>query len=151
MKIKKRILPTFLLIFNITVIPLIIHSENNNQDHDKEYGPSVVSEINNMEQLSSIVEKSGKDLIMLDLYADWCQPCKILSPMLEKIAVEHMHKVTVYKIDVDKNPDIARAFQVPGIPYVVFVKDKKAVYAITGLRSKTEYIDAINRFYNSDS
>ena len=149
MNIKKRILPVFLLICVIAIIPIIIHSESNNHGHDKEYGPSVVSEIKNIEQLNSIVEKSGKDLIMLDLYADWCQPCKILSPMLEKITAEHMDKVTAYKINVDKNPDLARAFQVSGIPYVVFVKDKKAVYAITGLRSKAEYIDAINRFYNS--
>jgi len=151
MNLKKRILPTLLLIFIITVIPFIIHSESNDHGRKKEYGPSVVTEIENMEQLNSIAEKSGKNLIIMDLYADWCQPCKILSPMLEKLAIEYMDKVTVYKINVDKNPDIARAFQVSGIPHVVFVKEQKAVYAITGLRSKDEYIDAINRFYKSDT
>jgi thioredoxin 1 len=148
---KKRIIPTFLLICIITIIPLIIHSESNNHIHLKEYGPSVIPEIKSIEQINTIVEKSGKNLIMLDLYADWCQPCKILSPMLEKIAAEYIDKVSVYKINIDNNPDIARAFMVSGIPYVVFVKDKKVVYTITGLRSKGEYIDTINRLNNSDS
>jgi thioredoxin 1 len=81
---------------------------------------------------------------MLDLYADWCMPCKILSPRLEQIAAEHRDKVDVYKVDVDRHGDIARAFGVRGIPYVVLVRNKQAVKAFTGVQPKEAYVRAIN-------
>lgn len=145
----KNYLLIFLLIY-ITTNPFFIFSENNSKSEKDTYGPKVVSVIKNMEELNSIVEKAGQRLLLFDLYADWCRPCKILSPILEKIAVEQLDKVSVYKINVDNNPQIASAFNVSGIPLVVFVKNKKAVYALTGLQSKDAYIEAINRFSKAE-
>jgi len=97
-------------------------------------------------ELELILANSGDDLLMFDLYADWCMPCRILSPMLEKIAREHPDKVTVYKINVDKAPDLAAAFGVSGIPFVVFVQNKTGVYALTGVQTEETYVQVINRF-----
>jgi len=89
-------------------------------------------------------------LLMFDLYADWCMPCRILSPMLEEIAKENKDKVTVYKINVDKNPQIAGGLGVTGIPYVVFVKSKTGVHAITGVQTKAAYVRAIDVLVDAD-
>ena len=102
--------------------------------------------INSVDELNKVLESSGERLLMFDLYADWCMPCKILSPMLETIARENSQKVIVYKINVEKNPDIANTLQVAGLPFVLFVKNKQAVHALTGLNPKETYVRAINIF-----
>ncbi len=105
-----------------------------------------VKTIQNTEELNSILEASGSKLLVFDLYADWCGPCKILSPVLEQIAAEQKENALFYKIDVDKNADIAQAFQVRGIPYVVLVKEKKVLQAFVGVQPKDSYIAAIKQF-----
>jgi thioredoxin 1 len=107
---------------------------------------STVKTIENVDQFTEIIESSGDQLLLFDLYADWCMPCKVLSPQLEKIAEANAEKATVYKINVDKHPALAQAFGVQGIPYVVFVKNKAAVHAITGVQPRGAYEKAIADF-----
>lgn len=102
-------------------------------------------------ELDSILTNAKDRLLVFDLYADWCMPCKILSPLLEEIAKEKKDKATIYKINVDESPDIAAAFGVSGIPFVVFVKNKTGVHALTGVQPKDAYIRAIDRFAASES
>ncbi|MFP4164711.1 MAG: thioredoxin domain-containing protein [Chitinispirillaceae bacterium] len=104
---------------------------------------SQVKIIGSSEQFNSVIEKSGDKLLMFDLYADWCMPCRILSPMLEKIAADMNNSVTVYKINIDKHPELASMFQVSGIPFVVLVKEKKVVQALTGVQPEATYRRAI--------
>ncbi|MBN1309721.1 MAG: hypothetical protein JXA18_17500 [Chitinispirillaceae bacterium] len=106
----------------------------------------LVRTITSVDEMNSIITTAGERLLMFDLYADWCMPCRILSPMLEKIATEQKDKVTVYKINIDTNPEIAGALGVSGIPFVVFVKNREGVYALSGVQSKDTYIRVINRF-----
>jgi phage shock protein E len=77
------------------------------------------------------------------LYADWCLPCKILSPILDKISADLKTSVTFYKINIDKHPDIATLFQVNGIPLVVLIKEKKVVQAFMGVQPEGAYRRAI--------
>ncbi len=112
---------------------------------------STVPIIANIDSLNTIIKNAGDRLLMFDLYADWCMPCRILSPMLETIAKEQKSKVSIYKINVDKNPQIAGAFGVTGIPYVIFVKNQQGVYALSGVQSKDTYLRAIKRFAVGDS
>jgi thioredoxin len=111
----------------------------------------LVRTIDGLDSLKALISNAGDRLLMFDLYADWCMPCKILSPLLEKIAEEHKDKVTIYKINIDKNPQIAGAFGVSGIPFVVFVKKQQGVHALSGVHSKDTYIRAINQFAQSDA
>ncbi len=78
-------------------------------------------------------------MMVLDLYADWCGPCRILAPTLHELAAEFKGKADFYRINVDKSPDLARSFGVRGIPYVIFMMEKKPVYALTGLNPKENY------------
>ena len=108
-----------------------------------------VKEIRGDEEFKNIIENSGDRLLVFDLYADWCQPCRMVSPVIERIAEEKGDKASFYKINVDKNPGISRMFGVRSIPYIVFIKNKKAVYSLIGVRSKNEYIQSIEKFASS--
>lgn len=107
---------------------------------------AVVSVIHSAEEFSKVLQSSPNRLLVFDLYADWCGPCKILSPMLEEMAKENKEKADFYKIDVDQLPQLAGAFKVSGIPHVSFVKDKTIVLTIVGVRSKDAYVKAVNQF-----
>ncbi|MDR1538400.1 MAG: thioredoxin [Clostridiales bacterium] len=82
--------------------------------------------------------------VIVDFYADWCGPCKRLSPLLEEIATENKDKVKVYKVNTDQNPDLAMEFQVMGIPNVVSFKDGKMYKRVVGVAPKAELMDLIN-------
>ena len=66
-------------------------------------------------------------LAMVDFWAEWCGPCKMLSPVIEELAQEFDGKVLVGKVNVDEEPDLARRFGVMTIPTVVFLKNGKEV------------------------
>ncbi len=107
---------------------------------------SVISVVDNVEQFDKIIETSGKNLLMFYFYADWCRPCKIFGPILEKIAKENIDSVTVYKINFDKNRDLANTFRARGIPHVAYVKKKQILLSLTGVYPKDTYLKAIKRF-----
>jgi thioredoxin len=102
-----------------------------------------VTEITSVEQFSAIVNQAGDKLLGFDLYADWCNPCRLLTPRLEKIAQEHKARVIFYRINVDKLPQLAKAFRVSSIPLVAFVKNKTVVAGLQGLQPESEYVAAI--------
>ena len=110
-------------------------------------GPkTLIPFIKNKEQFRQITENSGGRLLMVEFYADWCPPCKELDPILEEIAKESGDKVDIYKINTDKNPGLASAFRVTGIPHVVFIKNRESVFSLSGLYPKKMYLQAIGRF-----
>ncbi|MBD3343667.1 MAG: redoxin domain-containing protein [Chitinivibrionales bacterium] len=137
-----------LLIMAIVLLSGMVLSAEKKSEKAEE--KSAIKVISSADELNSIIESAGDRLLLFDLYADWCMPCKILSPMLEKIAEKNKEKASVYKINVDKNPKIASAFSVSGIPYVVFVKNKTAVYALTGVQTKKTYQKAIEVLSDMD-
>ena len=76
--------------------------------------------------------------ILLDFYADWCGPCKMLAPVLHEIAEENANALKVGKINVDEQMELAMRFQVSSIPMLVVFKDGKAVVKSVGYRPKAE-------------
>jgi thioredoxin 1 len=83
------------------------------------------------ENFEDEVLKSDK-LVLIDFYADWCQPCKALAPTLDQIADENLATVKVVKINVDEQPELAKAFGVRSIPLLVTMKDAQALYGSLG-------------------
>ena len=76
--------------------------------------------------------------VLLDFYADWCGPCKMLSPVLHELAEEKSGTLKVGKINVDEQMELAMRFQVSSIPMLVVFKDSKAVAKSVGYRPKAE-------------
>ena len=83
-------------------------------------------------------------LAMVDFWASWCGPCKMLSPTVEAIAQEYDGKVLVGKVNVDEEPELARQFGVMSIPTVVFLKNGKEVDRKVGVMPPESFIAAIN-------
>ena len=83
-----------------------------------------------------VIEASKEKLILVDFYADWCAPCNMLAPILEKVAKDYENKITLAKIDVDANPEIANKFQISGIPAIKLFKDGKVVAESIGLTAE---------------
>ena len=76
--------------------------------------------------------------VLLDFYADWCGPCKMLTPVLHEIAEENADTLKVGKVNVDEQMELAMRFQVSSIPMLVVFKDGKAVAKSVGYRPKSE-------------
>jgi putative thioredoxin len=81
---------------------------------------------------TEVVERSKQVPVVVDLWAEWCGPCKTLGPILEKVIDETEGKVVLAKVDVDTNQQTAAAFQVQGIPAVYALKDGKVVDGFVG-------------------
>lgn len=112
---------------------------------------SSVKTISSMNELNQLINDNGNKMLVFDLYADWCMPCKILSPIFSSLSETYKDQAVFLKIDIDKNPDIAAAFGVRGIPYVVFVRNKKAIYALSGVNPKESYEKVLNSCGTAES
>ncbi len=77
-------------------------------------------------------------LVLVDFFADWCMPCRMMAPIVEELAKEYVGKVLVGKINVDENPATADRFQVFSIPTLVIMKSGKEVDRIVGFVPKSQ-------------
>lgn len=77
--------------------------------------------------------------VMLDFWAEWCQPCKMLAPTVEELAEEFKGQLLVGKLNVDDNPKTATNYGIRGIPTLLFIKGGEVVEQLVGVKSKTEY------------
>lgn len=76
--------------------------------------------------------------VIVDFWAEWCQPCKMLAPTVEEIANEYDDKILVTKLNVDDNPATATKFGIRGIPTLLFFKGGQVVQQIVGVKTKAE-------------
>ncbi len=84
--------------------------------------------------------------VVVDFWAEWCGPCKMVAPVLDEIAEEHDGKLKIRKLNVDENPDIARRFSVMSIPTMIVFKDGKEAGRIVGAKGKGQLIQEINGY-----
>jgi thioredoxin len=141
----------FAVIVAVFLISSIVSCKNNtNEKVQAQTNKSMITNIENVEHLNKVIEISNERLLILEFYADWCPPCKDLTPILEKIAKEKSSTVSIYKIDVDRHRELMDSFRVTGIPHVSFVKNKENVFSLTGLYPKTMYLKVIEQYTQPD-
>jgi thioredoxin 1 len=99
-----------------------------------------------METFSSII-KSEKP-VLVDFFAEWCGPCKMMAPELKRFAESHKEEVRVLKVDIDKNQQSAREFNIQGVPTLVLFKNGKVLWRQSGAMSAAQIYGSIRNYLN---
>jgi thioredoxin 1 len=83
--------------------------------------------------------------MVVDFFAEWCGPCKMLSPILESLAPEFEGKLEIVKVDIDESTELAQQYGITSVPTIIFMKEGKEVDRMVGFQSK----DSINSKFNA--
>lgn len=86
---------------------------------------------------------NANETVLVDFYADWCGPCKMMAPVIEELAEELQGKAKVGKINVDESTDIATQYDVMSIPTIIIFKNGKEVKRFIGVRDKQELLNEV--------
>ena len=89
---------------------------------------------------------NGNTPVLVDFYADWCAPCKMMAPIMQQVSREMEGKVKVVKVDVDKNEDAARKYQVRSIPTMILFKNGKVVWQRVGVMQADQIKAVIQKY-----
>lgn len=110
--------------------------------------PMLISEEQYKQLVADFTSKDGQfkgeKPCVVDFYADWCRPCRMLAPTFEAMAGKYGDKVNFYKVDVDNCRNIAAAYNITGIPTLFFYDKAGTLYSMTGMPSEEELENAIN-------
>lgn len=130
------------------MMALVVNAQRVVEDPDTVYTVHSITQDRFAKQIADWNARDWKMVsprpVVVDFYADWCVPCRRLDPILRDIAHYYGGEVDFYRINVDKNPDIASVFQVRSIPYLLICPLDEEPKEIIGLYPKQEYIRVIN-------
>ena len=87
---------------------------------------------------------AGDQPVIIDFYADWCRPCKMVAPIMEELSKEYKGKIRIYKVNTDEQRELAGLFNVSSIPAILFVPKNGKPQMAVGAMQKANYIEAIN-------
>ncbi|MFI5406859.1 MAG: thioredoxin [Nitrososphaerales archaeon] len=113
-----------------------------NNNHDKEIsGPITLTDYNFDETTRKY------SLLVVDFWAPWCGPCKLVSPMIDQLAIELRGKVVFGKLNVDENPTVANIFGIQSIPTLIIFRNGEAIDGLMGAIPKQQLISTISRYF----
>lgn len=92
--------------------------------------------------------EAGDGLVLVDFWAPWCMPCRVVGPIIEELAEEYAGAVKVGKLNVDDNLRVAQTYRVMSIPTVILFKDGQPVEQMVGAKPKGDYVTRIERHAN---
>ncbi|MGA3293774.1 MAG: thioredoxin [Candidatus Acidiferrales bacterium] len=98
---------------------------------------------------AEVIDASNSQVVMVDFWADWCRPCKMLAPTVDEIAREHAGKLKVVKLNVDDNMNVPGKFNIRGIPTLLVFKGGQVADQIVGAVSKDQIVKVIERHISS--
>ncbi len=87
--------------------------------------------------------------VLVDFWAEWCTPCKMIAPVLEELASELGDQITITKLNVDENPDIAMRFSVMSIPTLLVLQDGEVKKKIVGAKGKGALLEELDEFLST--
>jgi thioredoxin 1 len=89
---------------------------------------------------------AATEAVVVDFWAEWCGPCKMIAPILHEIAGEHAGKLSIAKLNVDENPDVARRYDVMSIPTLIIFKDGVPQKRLVGAKGKGQLLAELGEF-----
>ena len=95
-------------------------------------------------------DETSKGVVLVDFWAEWCGPCRRLSPTVDALASEFDGRATVAKLNVDENPNVPGRYAVRGIPTLLLFKEGQLAETIVGLRAKEDIAQMIERHLTAD-
>ena len=114
----------------------------NNNIYDKDInGPITLTDYNFDETIRKY------SLLVVDFWAPWCGPCKLVSPMIDQLAIELRGKAVFGKLNVDENPTVANVFGIQSIPTLIIFKNGEAIDGLMGAVPKQQMISTISRYF----
>jgi thioredoxin 1 len=116
--------------------------EENDGDETSEVAPNEPVHVESVEQFSTVT--TNYDVVLVDFYADWCGPCKMLEPTIEAIAQKT--DAAVAKVDVDQHQGLASQYGVRGVPTLLVFADGKQVEQVSGVRDESNLTKLVERY-----
>ncbi|MDA8687472.1 thioredoxin [bacterium] len=106
---------------------------------------SNIKDINANEFMADVIEASSEKPIIVDFWAPWCEPCKQLTPLLENTVIKYKEKITLAKVNIDENKEIAAQLRIQSIPTVYTFYEGKVVDGFQGAKSNSEILDYVKK------
>jgi thioredoxin 1 len=86
--------------------------------------------------------------VIIDFYAEWCGPCKMMAPMMEQVKEDYSEKIKIYKIDIDRNKTLAEKYNIQAVPTLMIFKNGKQHWRVAGVPGKSELKRNIDTILN---
>lgn len=93
-----------------------------------------------------VIEKSKKQPVLVDFWAEWCGPCRAVAPVLEAISEEHPNDIVIVKVNTDENPEISAQYMITSIPTLLVFENGEPVKQIVGARPKRTLLQDLKAF-----
>jgi len=131
-----------------------IEDLNSNSENVSMNGNSVIIEVITESFMTDVIEQSKETPVIVDFWAPWCEPCKQLTPIIEKIIKEKNGKVILAKMNIDESPEVAQQLKIQSIPAVMAFSDGQPVDGFIGVQSEkniSEFVNKISSLKNSST